>query len=108
MAGRLPRPILRRSKVGFDIPAHEWLRGPLRPLLEDTLDSAASEWPELFDWTRIQSYRNDHFSRRSNYGYHLWGLMILCLWMRRWEIQVGPALDAPAHAHVPVKVAIQR
>ena len=108
MAGRLPKPILRRSKVGFDIPAHEWLRGPLRPLLEDTLDSAASEWPELFDWTRIQSYRNDHFSRRSNYGYHLWGLMILCLWMRRWEIQVGPALDAPAHAHVPVKVAIQR
>jgi len=26
MRGRLPQSILRRKKVGFDIPAHEWLR----------------------------------------------------------------------------------
>lgn len=88
MAGRLPKSILHRSKIGFDIPAHEWLRGPLRPILEDTLVSGASEWPSLFDWVRIQDYLNDHLSRRNNYGYHLWGLMILCLWMRRWGIQV--------------------
>ena len=106
MAGRLPKPILARSKVGFDIPAHEWLRGSLRPLLEDTLASGASEWPGLFDWTRIRTYLNDHLSRRNNYGYHLWGLMILCLWMRRWEIQAGaaPAIESP----VPVKVATHR
>ena len=105
MAGRLPKPILNRSKVGFDIPAHDWLRGSLRPILEDTLAAGAAEWPGLFDWTRIQTYLNDHLSRRNNYGYHLWGLMILCLWMRRWEIQVA---DAPAvDSRVPVRVAIR-
>ncbi len=106
MAGRLPKPILRRSKVGFDIPAHDWLRGALRPILQDTLTYGASEWPDLFDWAGIQTFLNDHLSRRNNYGYHLWGLMILCLWMRRWEIQVSAT---PVHdSLVPLDVAIPR
>ena len=32
MKGKLPPAILQRKKMGFDIPAHEWLRGPLREL----------------------------------------------------------------------------
>ena len=35
-------------KTGFDIPAHDWLRGPLRPLLLDTLDAGASRTPRIF------------------------------------------------------------
>jgi len=31
MRSKLPPSILRRKKVGFDIPARAWLRGPLRP-----------------------------------------------------------------------------
>src|SRR5262249_11374396 len=37
MKGKLPHSILRRNKVGFDVPVHEWLRGTLQPLLLDTL-----------------------------------------------------------------------
>ena len=33
MRGKLGPAILQRKKVGFDIPAHDWFRGPLRPLL---------------------------------------------------------------------------
>jgi asparagine synthase (glutamine-hydrolysing) len=29
--------------------------------------------------------------RRANLGYHLWGLMILFLWMKQWRIQSTPA-----------------
>ncbi len=28
-----------------------------------------------------------HLDRRANLGYHLWGLLVLFLWMRRWGIQ---------------------
>jgi asparagine synthase (glutamine-hydrolysing) len=95
MKGLLPDEILRRKKVGFDIPAHEWLRGPLRELLFDTLAWAASEQSELFHLPAIQSYVDAHMSRRANYGYHLWGLIILFLWMKKWNIQTTavPAMD---------------
>jgi len=91
MKDRLPTTILRRKKIGFDIPAHEWLRGPLRELLLDTLAWGASEQSELFEPVELQSYVDAHLSRRANYGYHLWGIVILFLWMKRWNIQAAPA-----------------
>ncbi len=35
MRGKLAPAILNRKKIGFDIPTHDWFRGPLRPLLEE-------------------------------------------------------------------------
>jgi len=87
MKDKLPAAILHRKKVGFDIPAHEWLRGPLRSLLLDTLNTGLSEYPELFRSEAIQSHLRSHLERRVNIGYHLWGLMILFLWMTKWRIQ---------------------
>jgi len=91
MKGKLPPPILKRKKIGFDIPAHHWLRGPLRELMQDTLAAGASEHAEVFRPAVIEGYMRRHLERRANLGYHLWGLMILFLWMRRWQIQTTPA-----------------
>ncbi len=91
MRGKIPAPILRRKKIGFDIPAHDWLRGPMRTLLLDTLASGASEYPELLSVAGLDGYVREHLSRRANVGYHLWGLMILFLWMKRWRIQTTSA-----------------
>jgi asparagine synthase (glutamine-hydrolysing) len=88
MKEKLPAAVLSRKKTGLDIPAHEWLRGPLRPLLSDALN-AGSEYSGLFRNTEIQSCVRRHMERQENLGYHLWGLMILFLWMRRWRIQLG-------------------
>ena len=91
MKDRLPQAILRRKKIGFDIPAHEWLRGPLRELLLDTLAWGASEHGELFDSAQLQAYADAHLTRRANYGYHLWGMIMLFLWMKKWNIQAATA-----------------
>jgi asparagine synthase (glutamine-hydrolysing) len=90
MASKLPRSVIRRSKVGFDIPAHEWLRGPLRTLLLDTLGSVGSEHSQFFRQSGIEAAVNRHLNRRENLGYHLWGLLVLFLWMKRWRIQTAP------------------
>jgi asparagine synthase (glutamine-hydrolysing) len=87
MKHKLPGSILRRKKIGFDIPAHDWLRGPLRTLMMDTLASGASEHPELLRSAGIDAYVRQHVERRANLGYHLWGLMILFLWIKRWGIR---------------------
>jgi asparagine synthase (glutamine-hydrolysing) len=96
MKDRLPNGVPGRKKVGFDIPAHEWLRGPLRPLLEDTLAWGVAAYADMFRPGEIQRRLRDHLSRRANLGYELWGLMILFLWMKRWQIQTSAvAASAP-------------
>jgi asparagine synthase (glutamine-hydrolysing) len=94
MRERLPRQILQRPKMGFDIPAHEWLRGPLRNLLVDALHYGASECGSLFRSEVLDKHLRLHLERKANLGYHLWGLLILFLWMKKWGIQIGPS-EAP-------------
>jgi asparagine synthase (glutamine-hydrolysing) len=91
MKGKLPASILNRKKIGFDIPAHDWLRGPLRSLLVDTLTAGASEHASLFRSGVVKTYLQRHLERRANLGYHLWGLMVLFLWMKKWRIQATSA-----------------
>ena len=106
MEGRLPSSVIQRSKVGFDIPAHQWLRGPLRPLLLDTLHAAASSYADFFKRNEIDAVVNRHLERRANLGYHLWGLMLLFLWMKRWRIQAAPVLAREEQAGESVLTSI--
>jgi asparagine synthase (glutamine-hydrolysing) len=89
MRGKLPEAVLNRKKTGFDIPTHDWFRGTLRPLLMDTLTPAAIAATGIFDVGAVQSLIRDHMERRINVGYHLWGLLTLFLWMKRWKVETG-------------------
>lgn len=89
MRDKLPPSVLRRKKVGFDIPAHDWLRGPLRSLMMEVLLDGASEYSTLFRRNVIEAYVRQHLERQINVGYHLWGLMVLLLWMKKWGIQAA-------------------
>jgi asparagine synthase (glutamine-hydrolysing) len=101
MRDKLPAVVLARRKEGFDIPVHQWMRGVLRPLLLDTLTPAASAG--LFRWSVLEKLMHDHLDRRIDVGYHLWGLLILFLWMKRWKIRGLPARQT---AHEPSSAAI--
>jgi asparagine synthase (glutamine-hydrolysing) len=89
MRDKLPSSVLQRKKVGFDIPAHDWLRGCLRPLMMEVLTDGASEHAALFRREVIETQIREHLERRINVGYHLWGLMVLFLWMKKWRIQAA-------------------
>jgi asparagine synthase (glutamine-hydrolysing) len=94
MKDKLPHSILHRPKLGFDIPAHDWLRGPLRTLLVETLRAGGAAYPEIFRPEVLETHLHDHLERRVNIGYHLWGLMILFLWMKKWNIRPPSAAIA--------------
>jgi asparagine synthase (glutamine-hydrolysing) len=98
MAPKLKSSITQRKKVGFDIPTHEWFRGPLRSLLMETLDYAQAEHADLFNFDAIDSLTKSHMNRRVNVGYHLWGLMTLFLWMKRWNVQSAPVHQSSSQA----------
>ncbi len=99
MAPRLPAPIVRRKKIGFDIPAHEWFRGPLKAALLSILGEAEKEHAAVFDFEAVRAYTRQHMQRKINIGYHLWGLAMLFLWMKRWKVQSG-AIDGAARGQV--------
>ncbi|HUP05306.1 MAG TPA: asparagine synthase (glutamine-hydrolyzing) [Bryobacteraceae bacterium] len=92
MRHKLPRAVLQRGKMGFDIPAHDWFRGPLRELLLDTVTPEAVRAAGVFDPQAIDSLISDHMERTVNAGYHLWGLLTLFLWMQRWKVEATPAV----------------
>ena len=87
MRGKLPPAVTARRKEGFDIPAHDWFRNRLKPLLLDTVTERAVRGFGLIEWPAVSRLMEDHFTRRINAGYHLWGLLTLMLWAKRW----GPA-----------------
>lgn len=86
MKEKLPPAILSRPKMGFDIPAHEWMRGTLRPLLREALDYGLAECASLFRREAVEQLVARHERREINIGYHLWGLLILFLWMKKWKV----------------------
>jgi asparagine synthase (glutamine-hydrolysing) len=93
MRDKLPPSVLRRKKIGFDIPAHDWLRGCLRPLRMEVLLDGSSDHARLFRQEVIATYIRQHLDRQVNVGYHLWGLMVLFLWMKNWGIQAAASRE---------------
>ncbi len=90
MRDKLPASVLGRKKAGLDIPAHEWFRGPLLPIFEDTLAGQQRRDTGFFDYGAIRQMLEDHKSRRINAGYQLWALLTLFLWLKKWNIEVAP------------------
>ncbi len=86
MRRKLLAEVLKRPKVGFDIPVHHWFRTILRPVLLDTLSYEAVSSSGLFHAGTVQKLIREHLERKCNVGYQLWGLTVLFLWMRRWNV----------------------
>ena len=99
---KLPASVLNRKKTGFDIPTHDWFRGVLQGLLMDTVTPEAVRATGIFDARAIETLIRDHMERRINAGYHLWGLLTLFLWMKRWKVEVRAEAEVVPQANARV------
>jgi len=79
----LPPAILRRPKQGFMIPLAGWLRGELRPAMEELLSPHRVRARGLFSPDAVAALVGQHASGAANHADRLWSLMILELWMER-------------------------
>jgi asparagine synthase (glutamine-hydrolysing) len=78
----VPREVVDRRKVGFTVPLAPWFRGPLRPLLMDTLLSPTCLGRGYYDGNVLRGYVEDHVKGRRDRSRELWTLLTLELWHR--------------------------
>ena len=87
-AGLLPREILHRNKRGFQIPVAEWLRGRMRPLMEDLLSPDSLKAQGIFNPATVRALMDEHISGRADLRKPLWTLLVFQLW---WQARQRPA-----------------
>jgi asparagine synthase (glutamine-hydrolysing) len=80
----LPGKILRRRKMGFGAPVASWLRGDLRPLLEDVLLSARAGTRGYFRPEKVNQLVRQHLAGSEDHSASLWALLCLELWHREF------------------------
>lgn len=76
----VPRTLIDRPKMGFGIPLHEWLRGPLREWGDALLDPARLRAEGLIDPGPIHARWIEHQSGTRNWGYAMWGILMFQAW----------------------------
>jgi asparagine synthase (glutamine-hydrolysing) len=80
LAGHLPEAILHRRKQGFGVPIGQWLRGPLRPLLEETLGRERLRRVGLLAPDPIARLVSEHVAGHRDHRKVLWCLLTFELW----------------------------
>jgi len=79
----LPKPIIKRQKMGFGVPLEAWFRQkPLNTYLKDHVLSMKSKQRGYFKHEVIKKLIDEHEHGAYDHGYRLWALLILEIWHR--------------------------
>ncbi|MBM3509207.1 MAG: asparagine synthase (glutamine-hydrolyzing) [Alphaproteobacteria bacterium] len=92
LARYVPPALFERPKMGFAVPLHEWLRGPLRDWAANLLAPRRLVEEGVFDADPIQAAWRDHLSGRRNRQHELWNVLMFQAWRAaRAERATSPA-----------------
>jgi len=80
MAGRLPEPILRQRKLGFNLPLAGWLAGALRDFAQDVLAPSRLRRQGLLDAEAVGRLLSEHVRREKDHSRAIWALLFLVVW----------------------------
>jgi asparagine synthase (glutamine-hydrolysing) len=84
----LPKEVVWRKKAGFGAPIRSWLRGPLRPWVDDLLSEDAVKKRGLFRPSEVKRVIDANFSGREDYNLQVFQLLGLELWANSFGINI--------------------
>jgi asparagine synthase (glutamine-hydrolysing) len=82
----LPKEVVWRKKAGFGAPIRSWLRGPLRPLVNDLLSEKTVKKRGIFRPGEVKRVVDANFSGREDYNLQVFQLLGLELWHQAFRI----------------------
>lgn len=92
----LPHDVIHHKKQGFEAPMGRWLRGPLRPLMEDVLSETNVRDAGIFDPGEVNRLKAEHLEGRRKNNKILFGLLMVHLWQRQSASQQVVRSEAAA------------
>lgn len=82
MTGYLPDAVVRKKKVGLEMPYSSCMRGELKPLVEEVLGERSLMECQLLQAGGIRDLWREHQSMKADHGRALWGLLNYMIWHR--------------------------
>lgn len=80
----IPRNMVERPKMGFNVPIYNWIKGPLRDWAEHLLDPHKMHAQGYLNPAPIHKAWQDHLEGRANNGYRLWAILMFQSWLDVW------------------------
>ena len=82
LAQHVPPSMIPKPKRGFSVPLTEWLQGPLRPLVEETLLQTDLYPAGVFSRQGVQNYWQQFLAGGNNAKWGIWTLLSLQWWAK--------------------------
>jgi asparagine synthase (glutamine-hydrolysing) len=77
----VPRNLVERPKMGFEVPIGSWLRGPLKEWAADLLEAGALRRQGFLDPAPVLKKWSEHTAGTHNWQFHLWDVLMFQAWL---------------------------
>ena len=85
LSRHLPEELYRRPKKGFSSPVDRWLRGGLKPVVEEYLGPDAVRRSGVFDPGEVSRWKDGFYEKFTVGPRQIWNLLMFQMWHDRWH-----------------------
>ena len=79
----VPKEMIERPKMGFNVPIDEWLRGPLRDWAETLINEQRLKEEGYFNVAKVRSVWKQHLSGQYDRSQQLWTVLMFQAWLEK-------------------------